>query len=382
VDINEVLTRGVEQIFPSKESLHRLMLRKKISLYQGFDPSMPSLHLGNLVGLMKLRQFQKLGHKIIFLVGDFTGMIGDPTDRFAPRKQLTREEVLRNTESWKTQVAKILDFKGPNPAKFLFNSTWLDNVGFKELIGIAANFTVQQMIERDMFQKRLKDNKPIYLHEFLYPIAQGLDSVIMDVDLEIGGSDQIFNMLAGRSLMKAMKNKEKYVLATKLLIDKEGKKVGKTEGNALFLNSTPSNFYAGIMALADEVIPLSFELFTELPLRGIEEKVRKNPIKEKKRLAFEIVNLLWGGQAAETAQREFEKTFQERNPDYPIEMPIGKNLAETIAPFTTLGSLSEAKRIIQQGGVDVDGEKITNPNFQVVPGSKIKVGKKIFGTAV
>src|SRR5688572_28660423 len=184
--VEQVLTRGVSQVLPSEKGLSSLMAKRKIKLYQGFDPSAPSLHLGNFVGLMKLRQFQKLGHEVIFLVGEFTGMIGDPTDKLATRKKLTREEVLENAEAWKAQASKLLDFEGDNPAKILFNSEWLDKISFKDLIEIASNFTVQQLIERDMFQERLKANAPVYLHEFLYPVAQGYDSVAMEVDLEVG----------------------------------------------------------------------------------------------------------------------------------------------------------------------------------------------------
>ena len=217
--IDEVLTRGVAQVLPDKKGLYDLMAKRKIKLYQGFDPSMPSLHLGNFVGLMKLRQFQKLGHEVIFLVGDFTGMIGDPTDKLATRQKLTREKVLENAKAWKKQIGMLLDLDGDNPAKIMFNSEWLDKIKFKELIEIASNFTVQQMIERDMFQERIKTNTPIYLHEFLYPISVAIDCVKMDVDLEVGGNDQTFNMLIGRTLMKAIKNKEKFVLSTKLLVD-------------------------------------------------------------------------------------------------------------------------------------------------------------------
>src|SRR3990167_6255228 len=225
--IEEVLTRGVQEVLPDKKSLATLMAKRKIKLYQGFDPSMPSLHLGNFVGLMKLRQFQKLGHEVIFLVGDFTGMIGDPTDKLATRKKLTREQVLENAKAWREQAGRVLDFSGDNPAKIIFNSKWSDKITFKDLIEITSNLTVQQLIERDMFQARLKDKEPIYLHEFLYPVAQGFDSVEMDVDLEVGGNDQLFNMMVGRNLCKSIKNKEKYVLTTKLLVDKDGNKVGK-----------------------------------------------------------------------------------------------------------------------------------------------------------
>ena len=376
--IEEALTRGVAQVLPDKKGLADLMAKKKIKLYQGFDPSMPSLHLGNFVGLMKLRQFQKLGHEVIFLVGDFTGIIGDPTDKLATRKKLTREQVFENAKSWKMQAGKVLDFEGENPAKMMFNSEWSDKISFRDLLEITSNFTVQQMIERDMFQERLKNNEPIYLHEFLYPVAQAQDSVVMDVDLEIGGSDQVFNMLAGRTLMKAVKGKKKYVLATKLLVDKEGKKVGKTTGNALFLDSTSEDFFAGIMSFPDEVIFLSFELLTEIPLAGIEEKTKKHPMEMKKELAREVVKILWGESKAKEAQEAFEETFQERKPTFDIKVSAGASLAETIAPFTQRQSLSNAKELIKQNAVDVNGESTLDPSLKIKAGDKIKVGSRTF----
>ena len=242
--IDEVLTRRVEKIYPSKEALEKILRSgKKIRLYQGFDPSMPNLHLGNMVGVLKLKQFQELGHEVIFLVGDFTGMIGDPTDKKSLRPQLTKKQVLENCKNWKEQAGKVLNFSGKNPAKFLYNSQWLSSLSFAELLNLAHHLTYQQTIKRDMFRKRLKQDKNIYLHEFLYPLMQGYDSVHMDVDLEIGGSDQMFNMLVGRDLMKKLKNKEKFVLTTKLLVDSKGEKVGKTTGNALFLNSSAKEMY-------------------------------------------------------------------------------------------------------------------------------------------
>jgi tyrosyl-tRNA synthetase len=234
------------------------------------------------------------------------------------------------------------------------------------------------MIERDMFQERLKAGAPIYLHEFLYPVAQGYDSVVMNVDLEIGGNDQLFNMMAGRTLMKTIKGKEKYVLTTKLLVDKEGKKVGKTTGNALFLDSQPQDFYAGIMSFPDEVIYLSYELLTEIPLDGIKIRIDKEPMGEKKNLAFEIVKFLWGEKAAEKAQDTFQKTFQERAPEFGTEAKLKESLAATIAPFTSLKSVSEAKRLIKQSAVDVNSKTITDPNFAVNVGDEIKVGARVF----
>lgn len=378
MDIEEVLTRGVKTILPDKKGLASLMTKRKIKLYQGFDPSAPSLHLGNFVGLMKLRQFQKLGHEVIFLVGDFTGMIGDPTDKLATRKKLTREQVLQNAKAWKKQASKLLDFKGTNPAKILFNSKWLDKISFKDLIEITSNFTVQQMIERDMFQERLKTNAPIYLHEFLYPVAQAQDSVEMDVDLEVGGNDQMFNMMAGRTLMKGMLKKEKYVLTTKLLVDKDGKKVGKTTGNALFLDSTPENFYPGIMSFPDEVIELGFELLTETPMNDVKKDLKQNPMKEKKHLAFEIVKFLWGEKDAIHAQNIFEQTFQERRPEFNIKVNSGNSLSDTITYYNYLHSKSEAKRQIKNRAVEINGQVVLDVNYIVKPGDEIKVGSRTF----
>lgn len=376
--IDEVLIRGVAQVLPDKKGLHDLMAKKKIKLYQGFDPSAPSLHLGNFVGLMKLRQFQKLGHEVIFLVGDFTGMIGDPTDKLAARPKLTREQVLENAKSWKDQASKVLDFEGKNPAKILFNSEWNDKLSFTDIINLMSKATYAQIIERDMFQKRIEEDKDIWMHEFLYPIIQGYDSVAMDVDLEIGGNDQLFNMMVGRRLMKALKNKEKYVLTTKLLVDKEGMKVGKTTGNALFLDSTPEKFYAGVMSFPDETILLGFELLTECSLDGLEEKVKKSPMMEKKRLAFEIVKLLWGEKSAKDSEKSFETTFQEKAPTFDIKVKAEETLAKTIVPFSPRNSMASVKELIRQGAVDVNGEKVTDGNISLKVGDEIKVGERTF----
>ncbi len=378
MNIDEVLTRGVQQVLPDKKGLEDLIAKRKIRLYQGFDPSMPSLHLGNLVGLMKLRQFQKLGHEVIFLVGDFTGMIGDPTDKLATRPKLTHEQVMENAKNWKIQASKILEFEGDNPAKMVFNSEWTDKLTQRELVEIASKLTHQQLIERDMYQERIKSKNVIYFHELLYPIYQGYDSVAMDIDLEIGGNDQLFNMMMGRTLMKALKNREKYVLTTKLLVDKEGKKVGKTTGNALFLDSTPENFYAGVMSFPDETILLGFELLTENPLESLKEKIKKNPLFEKKHLAFEIVSLLWGEAKAKDSQNAFEKTFQERAPEFNIKVKAGEPLVKTIIPFTNRQSASAAKELIRQGGVDINGQKITDTSVIINAGDEIKVGERTF----
>ena len=204
--IKELLTRGVETIYPDRKFLEkRLNSGEQLTLYTGYDPTAPTLHIGHGITMLKLRQFQELGHKIIFLIGDFTGMIGDPTDKTSARQKLTREQVLENAKGYQKQAEAILDFKGKNPVELKYNSEWSDDMTLKDAVELASHFTVQQMLERDMFKKRLKDDKPIHFHEFMYPLLQGHDSVAMDVDGEVGGNDQMFNMMAGRTLMKALK---------------------------------------------------------------------------------------------------------------------------------------------------------------------------------
>jgi len=388
--IEEVLNRGVEKVYPSKKALKELLLSgKKIKLYQGFDPSMSSLHLGNLVGVLKLKQFQELGHQVIFLVGDFTGMIGDPTDKSAVRQKLTRKEVLENSKNWKKQISKFLNFSGQNPAKIMFNSKWSDKVGFKDLIEIASNFTVQQMIQRDFFQQRIKKKRPIYLHEFLYPVAQAIDCVKMNVDLEIGGSDQTFNMLAGRRLMKAERGKEKFVLTTKLLVDKEGRKVGKTTGNAVFLNLEADEMFGRLMAFPDEAIIPAFELLTLLPMKKINSFRKRmgegvNPMELKKELSFEIVRMNHGKEKAQRAQKEFERIFKKK--EFPERMPEVKitkkqlNIPDLLVRTKLTSSKGEAKRLVLQGAVRLDAKKERDwqKKVKIKKGMVVQVGKKRF----
>jgi len=388
--IEKALTRGVEKIYPSKKVLKKVLLSKKIKLYQGFDPSMPNLHIGNYVGLLKLKQFQELGHKVIFLVGDFTGMIGDPTDKLSTRKKLTRKQVLKNSKSWKKQAERFLNFSGKNKAEIMFNSKWNDKINFKELIEIASNFTVQRMLERDFFQERIKKKKPIFLHEFLYPVAQAIDCVKMNVDLEIGGSDQTFNMIAGRHLMKALKKKEKFVLTTKLLLDKKGRKIGKTTGNTIFLNANSSEMFGAIMAFPDETIIAGLELLTDIPAKEILEyqnllKTKNvNPVEIKKRLAFEIVKLNYGNKKAEKSQKEFERVFKKKK--FPTKIPKIKIKEKSLSILNLLvktklvSSKSEAKRLIIQGGVRIENiiQKDWKKNIKIKKGMVIQIGKRRF----
>ncbi|MBI2066024.1 tyrosine--tRNA ligase [Candidatus Woesebacteria bacterium] len=379
MDIETALTRGVSEILPSKKGLESAMAKGKITLYQGFDPSSPSLHLGNMIGLRKLAQFQALGHKVIFLIGDFTGMIGDPTDKSAARKKLTREEILQNLKEYKSQAGKILSFTGKNPAEVKFNSQWLSTLSIEEFLEIASHFTTSQLQERDMFQERLRAGKSVFAHEFLYPIFQGYDSVAMNVDLEVGGNDQLFNMLAGRTLVKALKGKEKYVLTLKLLTDPTGKKMGKTEGNVINLSDSPTDMYGKIMALPDNITEAGVELLTDLKASP------KNPFDAKKKLAFDVVRQVHGDKEAQNASNFFEKTFQKGETPKNLKVVTLKEralpLLDLVFATKEVPSRSEAKRLILQGGIDVEETTINDPTREMtIPkeGVVIKVGKMKF----
>ena len=382
--IDEILTRGVENIYPSKEELKKvLMSGKKIKLYCGYDPTAKSLHIGNAISMNKLGQFQKLGHEVIFLIGDFTGMIGDPTDKSAARKKLTREEALENSKNYQKQASGYLKFDGENPVKVLRNSEWSDKLSFKDLIEVSSNFTAQQMFQRDMFQERIKNEKPIYLHEFLYPLAQAYDSVVLDVDLEVGGNDQMFNMMCGRDLMKAVKNKEKFVLTMKLLADESGKKMGKTEGNVVNLDETPENMFGQVMAWSDGLIAPGFELCTNIPAEELKEiDYKNNPRDAKLRLAYEITKINHGEEKAKAAQEYFVNTFSKKEtPQEMAEFTVegeAIKITELLVKSGNATSLSDARRKIEQGGVSIKEEKITDPQMMIAKdlnGNVVKVGK-------
>jgi tyrosyl-tRNA synthetase len=389
MDIETLLTRGVENIYPTPEFLEEKLKKQKVSLYLGIDPTGPSLHLGHAIPLMKLRQFQQLGHKVILLMGDFTGMIGDPTDKSATRKQLTPEQVKKNLKGYKEQASKILDFDGDNPVEIKFNSEWLGKMTFKDVVELSANFTVQQMLARDMFEKRIEEGKPIGLHEFLYPLMQGYDCVAMDVDGEVGGNDQTFNMLAGRTLMKAMKEKEKFVLTTKLLTDPTGKKMGKTEGNMITLVDSPKEMFGKVMSWTDGMIAPGFELCTEVPMDEIKEMEKKmkageNPRDFKMQLAREIVTLYYGEDDAKKAEEEFKTMFQKGGlPDEVEEYKVSEseiNIVDLISNSGMVDTKSEGRRMVEQGGVKIDGEKVEKVDdvVKVKDGMVVQVGKRKF----
>lgn len=387
--IEEVLTRGVDKVYPTREDLEKVLRSdKKLTLYQGFDPTGTQLHIGHMSGLMKLRQFQNLGHKVIFLIGDGTGLAGDPSGKTRAReKYLNRDELRQNAKDYVMQAAKIVRFEGENAAEIKYNGDWLTKLTLSDLLEIAGHFSLQQMEERDMFVERKKKGESVNLREFLYPLLQGYDSVAMKVDLEIGGSDQTFNMLIGRQLVKDYLHKEKFVLTTTLLTDSEGKKIGKTEGNVIALNAEPNNFYGMILSLGDDVITKCFENLTEISMNEIDEMEKKikageNPMFFKKQLAFELTKMLNDEKAAHEAQANFEKTVQsgETPTDIPtIQLKEKKQLLDVLVEAHLVTSKSEARRLVEQGAVEVDGKKVAE-NIELFPtdGTIIKAGKRKF----
>jgi tyrosyl-tRNA synthetase len=375
-EIEELIERGVEEVYPDKESLEKkLKSGDKIKLYCGFDPSAKSLHIGNAILINKLAQFQKLGHEVIFLIGDFTGMIGDPTDKGSVRKKLSREEVLENSKDYQKQASSFLDFAGKNSAQVKYNSEWNDKLSFKDLIELSSNFTVQQMLQRDMFQKRQEEEKPIYLHEFLYPLTQAYDSVAMDVDLEIGGNDQMFNMMCGRGLLRSLKNKEKFVLTMKLLADENGKKMGKSEGNVVFLDEEASEIYGKVMSWPDEVMSVAFELCTQIAWQEVKEIQKELKTKDvnfrdiKMRLAREITTSIKGDKEAKIAEDYFIKTVQKKEiPENIEELSLKKsrlNILELLVLTKLTASKGEARRLINQNGLKIDGEVVNNTDLEL-----------------
>lgn len=379
--IAEVLDRGVEKVYPSREAFAAaLQSGKRLTIYTGIEPTGP-LHLGHGVVLFKLRQFQQLGHKVIVLVGDFTGTIGDPTDKLAARQPLTSEQVAANAKHYRSLVAKILDLR---KTTWRHNADWWGKMRVGEFLTLASELSAARVWERDMFQERLKQGKEVRLHELLYPLLQGYDSVAMDVDAEVGGSDQTVNMLVGRDLMKH-RGKEKFVLTAKLLTDPTGKKMGKTEGNAVALADPPEEIYGKVMSWPDSVLPLAFELVTTVPMAEIVQvKARLagggNPRDEKMKLAHAIVALTHGADAAAAAESHFLSVFHDHAvpADLPSVAAAGKPLVEVLFAAKLAESRSGARRLIAQGGVKVNGAVATDEHAAVPAGAVVQKGKRWF----
>jgi tyrosyl-tRNA synthetase len=379
-----LLSRRVEKIIPDKSDLDKLLKKKKVRLYQGFDPTGGRLHLGHSVGLRKLMEFANAGHEVIFLFGTGTVLVGDPSEREKGRETITEKAIDENIKYWKKQAKSIVDF---SQVKIMKNGEWLTKLKLKDIIKIASNISAVQLFKRDMFQKRLDKGDTVWYHETMYPLLQGYDSVVMDVDLEIGGTDQEFNMLIGRELMKKMKNKEKYILTTPMILGTDGKQMSKTSGNCVWLDDKPNDMFGKLMSIPDKQIIPYMKSVTDIDMEEIGETEKNlnedliNPIDAKKRLAHWIVSDIYSKKLANSSRDYFENTFQEGTMPSKaaiLKIDAGKTINITDAIATKLGSKSKAKRLISQGAVDVNGDTINNFDEKVEVGDNIKVGKKIF----
>jgi tyrosyl-tRNA synthetase len=388
--IEQLLTRGVENIYPLRGALEKILRSgKKLRIYLGIDPT-GKLHLGHGVILNKLRQFQDLGHKVIVLIGDFTARIGDPTDKLSSRKKLSKEQVKKNSADYKKLIGKILDLKKSN-IKFLYNEKWTNKLKPEDMLELASYFTVSRLLERDMFQERIKQGKEIYINEFLYPIFQAYDAVTMDVDLQIGGNDQTFNMLAGRTLIRKIKNKEKFVLTTKLLTDPSGKKMGKSEDNMVNLDENPDIMYGKIMSWPDTLIDEGFELCTRMPIKeviDIRNKLKNNklnPRDAKMRLAYEIVKFYHSEKKAGEAQENFIKLFQKKEiiEEIPrIKAKKGAKLSDVLIENKIISSRTEFRRLVRAKAIDINGKVFEGVCYSIEKTIVVRIGKKKFARIV
>lgn len=383
----EVLTRGVAEVLPSVETLAELMNQKKIRLYLGIDPTGSLLTLGHSIALRKLQQFAELGHEVILLIGNGTVKIGDPTGKDSTRPMLTDQEIEANFKNWQEQASKILDF---DTIKVMHNGDWLDKLSMPEVIKLMAKTTVQQLIERDMFQERIANNKPIHGHEIMYPMLQGYDSVAMDVDLEIGGTDQTFNMMMGRNLQKIYNDREKWVLTVPIINGLDGRKMSKSYGNYVALTEEPNQMFGKLMSIADDQIIQYFTLLTDVPMEDIKKMERAmelgdNPLQFKKQLAFTITKMYHDAEAAEAAQKHFQQAVQDKTvpDDAPtVTVPAKLTVLKLTKACLPKESNSQLRRLIDQSAVELipSGVKPTDPTQEIEISSVevVRVGKRRF----
>ncbi|MDD3657076.1 MAG: tyrosine--tRNA ligase [Atribacterota bacterium] len=400
MDLSEemkIIKRGTKEIISEEELEKKLVNSKKtkipLRIKQGFDPSAPDIHLGHTVGLRKLRHFQDLGHEVYFLIGDFTGMIGDPSGRSATRKQLTPDEVKRNAETYKEQVFKIL-----NPEKTIveFNSNWLGKLSFVEVIKLCSKYTVARMLERDDFANRFQEKKPIGIHEFLYPLMQGYDSIALSADVELGGTDQKFNLLVGRELQREYHQEPQVIITMPIIEGTDGvEKMSKSLGNYIGINEHPFDMYGKIMSIPDKLLLAYFELLTDTSytdIAKIEQELRDNvvsPLIIKKRLAKEIVKMYHGYDQANEAEQHFQKVFQEKKTPKNIQNLLLPNqilkenkvwIVKLIKLTKLFKSTGDILRIIEQGGIKINNEKVlyTNIDIEIKDGDILRIGKLYF----
>jgi tyrosyl-tRNA synthetase len=375
------LARASVEVISQGELEAKLKLGRPLRIKLGMDPTAPDLHLGHSVVLKKLRDFQRDGHTVVFLVGDFTATIGDPTGRSETRKPLTHEQISANAETYRGQAFKIL---APKRTEVRFNSEWMDALGVRDLIKIAARLSVARMLERDDFERRMAAGDPLFLHELLYPLIQGYDSVALEADVELGGTDQKFNLLVGRDLQRAMGQAPQVVMTMPLLEGLDGtRKMSKSYGNFVGLTDAPEEMYGKLMSLPDPLMIRYYQLLTDLAPAEL-ARIRScaiHPMEAKKRLASLIVNEYYDAQAAAGAQRYFESKHQRREvPDNAPVFRIERDMwiCELMKQFRFAPSTNEARRLIGQGAVRVNGEVVSDVNFRIVPGTHkvLEVGKR------
>lgn len=397
LDVNaqmEIIKRGTEQILPEDELIAKLERSMKTStplrIKQGFDPTAPDIHLGHTVTIRKLKQFQELGHEVIFLIGDFTGMIGDPSGRLESRKRMSREEVLKNAETYKKQIFKILD---PHKTIIEFNSRWCSPMRFGDVLELTSKYTIARLLEREDFADRYKSNQPISVLEFLYPLVQGYDSVALRADVELGGTDQIFNLLVGREIQREYGQEPQVVITMPLLVGTDGvEKMSKSLGNYIGICEPPKEIYGKTMSISDELILPYFRLLTEVPqgeIDAIERQMKKedvNPRDLKMTLAREIVTMYYDRESAQAAEEEFKRVFHGRGlPDEIPEFAVSaKDQPIWIVRLLTASGMAssggQARRLIAGGGVKINGQKVTDDSLELkVEGELVmKIGKKRF----
>lgn len=384
----ELIRRGAEEIIEEADLSERLASGKPLTVKAGFDPTAPDLHLGHTVLINKMRQFQMLGHRVVFLIGDFTGRIGDPTGKNVTRRPLSEAEVQANAETYKAQIFKILD---PEKTEVRFNSEWMNRMSPADMVQLMSRYTVARMLERDDFSKRFKSGQPIALHEFLYPLVQGYDSVALEADVELGGTDQKFNLLVGRELQRDYGQKPQIILTMPILEGLDGvQKMSKSLGNYIGINEPPNEMFGKLMSISDELMWRYFDLLSFRPQSEIEQlktavREGRNPRDVKVELAKEIVARFHSAEAAEQAHQQFDAQFRrgalpEDMPEVCLTHPEGLPIANALRDAGLTKSTSEAMRMVKQGAVRIDGERISDPKLHLSAGFSgvVQVGKRRF----
>lgn len=374
----DLVKRGTVEVISEKELVAKLEKKKPLVVKAGFDPSAPDIHLGHTVLLRKMRHFQDLGHKVVFLVGDFTGMIGDPTGRSEIRKHLTEKEVMENAKTYKKQAFKILDEK---KTEVVFNSRWLNPMKLSDALKLTSHSTVSQLLTREDFSQRYKSGKNISLLEFMYPLLQAYDSVYLRADVELGGTDQKFNLLLGREIQKDYGQEEQVIIMMPLLVGLDGtQKMSKSYGNHIGIDEPAEEMFGKIMSISDELMIQYYELLTDEDLAEVK---KIHPMDAKKKLAEDIVRQYHGDKAASSARKDFENKFQKRDPFSELKLetrPYREMLGDFLVAEKACPSKAEYKRLVEQGAIEVNGNRIKTPEFklQLSQEYRIKVGKKRF----